>query len=94
MPEKPRRSRTDRLPVPLTPLLGRARELEETDRLLETTRLLTITGAGGSGKTRLALAVAAELREQYASRWSSPGACATATTTWPGSSSHRSPIPN
>ncbi|HEV7920912.1 MAG TPA: BTAD domain-containing putative transcriptional regulator [Thermoanaerobaculia bacterium] len=46
------------LPAPLTPLLGRARELEETERLLRGTRLLTITGAGGSGKTRLALELA------------------------------------
>jgi predicted ATPase/DNA-binding SARP family transcriptional activator len=46
------------VPTPLTPLLGRERELEETSRLLENTRLLTITGAGGSGKTRLALELA------------------------------------
>ena len=46
------------LPVPLTSLLGRERELEETERLLEKTRLLTLTGAGGSGKTRLAVELA------------------------------------
>lgn len=46
------------LPVPLTPLLGRDHELEETSRLLAENRLLTITGAGGSGKTRLALELA------------------------------------
>jgi len=46
------------VPVPLTPLLGRARELEEISMLLERTRLLSVTGAGGSGKTRLALEVA------------------------------------
>ncbi|HEX7832530.1 MAG TPA: BTAD domain-containing putative transcriptional regulator [Thermoanaerobaculia bacterium] len=53
------------LPAPLTPLLGRALELEETTRLLDSARLLTITGAGGSGKTRLAL----ELAHRAASRF-------------------------
>lgn len=53
------------VPAPLTPILGRARELAETERLLETARLLTITGAGGSGKTRLAL----ELAHRAASRF-------------------------
>jgi predicted ATPase/DNA-binding SARP family transcriptional activator len=53
------------LPAPLTPILGRTRELEETERLLEAGRLLTITGAGGSGKTRLAL----ELAHRAASRF-------------------------
>ena len=54
-----------RLPHPLTPLLGRARELAETTRHLGTTRLLSITGAGGSGKTRLALELAHRVREQF-----------------------------
>lgn len=54
-----------KLPFALTPLLGRARELEETTRLLENTRLLTITGAGGSGKTRLALELAHRVREDF-----------------------------
>ena len=53
------------LPAPLTPLLGRARELEETERLLESTRLLTITGAGGSGKTRLALELARRVQPRF-----------------------------
>src|SRR5262245_10969540 len=46
------------LPVPLTPLLGRQRELQEATQLLAHTRLLTLTGAGGSGKTRLAIELA------------------------------------
>jgi predicted ATPase/DNA-binding SARP family transcriptional activator len=54
-----------RLPIALTPLLGRAGELAETMRLLEGTRLLTITGAGGSGKTRLALELAHRVRERF-----------------------------
>ncbi len=50
-------ARSGSLPIPLTPLVGREREASELLRLLETTRLLTLTGAGGSGKTRLALEV-------------------------------------
>src|SRR5687768_9080337 len=42
------------LPVPLTRFIGRDRELEALAILLDETRLLTLTGAGGSGKTRLA----------------------------------------
>jgi predicted ATPase/DNA-binding SARP family transcriptional activator/Tfp pilus assembly protein PilF len=46
------------LPVPLTSFIGRERELNQLKPLLQTTRLLTLTGAGGCGKTRLALAAA------------------------------------
>jgi predicted ATPase/class 3 adenylate cyclase len=50
------------LPVAASPLLGRERELEELVAMLSNgTRLLTLTGPGGTGKTRLALQVAAEL---------------------------------
>jgi predicted ATPase/class 3 adenylate cyclase len=49
------------LPVQLTRFIGRERELTEAKRLLASTHLLTLTGAGGCGKTRLALQVAAEL---------------------------------
>ncbi|HVC30616.1 MAG TPA: AAA family ATPase, partial [Steroidobacteraceae bacterium] len=45
------------LPLPLSSFVGREREQAEVLRLLATTRLLTLTGAGGSGKTRLALEV-------------------------------------
>jgi class 3 adenylate cyclase len=50
------------LPVPATPFLGRERELEEIAELLhgEDLRLLTLSGPGGTGKTRLALQAAAE----------------------------------
>jgi len=47
------------LPLALTRFIGRERELGEVARLLGRTRLLTITGPGGSGKTRLALEAAA-----------------------------------
>lgn len=48
------------LPLQLTSFVGRDRELEEVTRLLGTVRLLTLTGAAGIGKTRLALAAVAE----------------------------------
>jgi predicted ATPase/class 3 adenylate cyclase len=48
------------LPVALTPFIGRTWELQELSRLLAESRLLTLTGVGGAGKTRLSLqAVAA-----------------------------------
>ena len=53
------------LPTQLTSFIGREREKAEVRRLLSTTRLLTLTGAGGSGKTRLALQVAADRLEEY-----------------------------
>lgn len=46
------------LPSPLMPLLGREREMETISRLLAQHRLVTLTGLGGIGKTRLALEVA------------------------------------
>jgi non-specific serine/threonine protein kinase len=56
-PERP----PNNLPLELSSFVGRERELAEVERSLENTRLLTLTGSGGCGKTRLALAVAAEL---------------------------------
>lgn len=55
------------LPVPATLFLGRERELAEVTRLLsqDEVRLLTLTGPGGSGKTRLAMQAAALLSERY-----------------------------
>jgi predicted ATPase/class 3 adenylate cyclase len=49
------------LPSVLSPFVGRERELADLRRLAAGSRLVTLTGAGGSGKTRLALQVAAEL---------------------------------
>lgn len=53
------------LPIQLTTFIGRETQLAEIKRLLETARLLTLTGVGGTGKTRLALQVAAELLEDF-----------------------------
>jgi predicted ATPase/class 3 adenylate cyclase len=53
------------LPIPATPFLGREHELAEVGGLLEEARLLTLTGPGGTGKTRLGLQAAAEAAERY-----------------------------
>jgi predicted ATPase/DNA-binding CsgD family transcriptional regulator len=53
------------LPVQLTSFIGREPELGEVKYLLSTSRLVTLTGSSGCGKTRLALRVAAELTDQY-----------------------------
>jgi len=65
MPERPRRG-VGNLPAELTSFVGRRRELGEARRLLAAARLLTVTGAGGVGKTRLASRVAAEVRRGFA----------------------------
>ena len=54
------------LPAPLTSFIGRQRELDEVASLLEESRLLTLTGPAGTGKTRLALQVAAQVAEGFA----------------------------
>ena len=53
------------LPIQPTPLIGREQEVREAGRLLRAYRLVTLTGPGGSGKTRLALQLAAELVEDF-----------------------------
>jgi predicted ATPase/Tfp pilus assembly protein PilF len=66
LPESPRtprhlhvvRRRPPGFPSPLTGFVGREREIAEVGALLERTRLLTLTGAGGSGKTRLSIEAA------------------------------------
>ena len=49
------------LPAPVTSFIGRQREVDEVSDLLEASRLLTLTGPAGTGKTRLALQVATQI---------------------------------
>jgi predicted ATPase/DNA-binding SARP family transcriptional activator len=56
---------TANLPVPLTSFVGRQAEMAEVRGLLQTSRLLTLSGPGGTGKTRLALEVATQLLDDY-----------------------------
>ncbi len=58
-------STPNNLPTQTTTFIGRERELASAVERLKTTRLLTLTGPGGSGKTRLALHLAADLLERY-----------------------------
>jgi predicted ATPase/DNA-binding SARP family transcriptional activator len=64
----PRTSKTARhnLPWQPTSFVGRRRELVQLDHLLDTRRLVTLTGPGGCGKTRLALELAGRRAERYA----------------------------
>lgn len=64
-PDEPKQAHQGWVPVPLSPLVGREAALEETLQLLSGTRCLTLTGAAGSGKTRLAQELASRLQGQY-----------------------------
>lgn len=55
----------DNLPRQLTSFIGREKEIAEVKRLLSTACLVTLTGTGGAGKTRLALQAGADLLDQY-----------------------------
>ncbi|GAF49074.1 protein kinase domain-containing protein [Rhodococcus wratislaviensis] len=59
-------SPTGNLPLELTSFVGRRHELTETRNLLAQSRLVTLTGIGGVGKTRLALRAAASVGREYA----------------------------
>ena len=56
---------THNLPQPLSSFVGREKQILELQGLLRGTRLLTLMGSGGCGKTRLAMHIAAELRGEY-----------------------------
>ena len=66
MPATSVRSQAGNLPAELTSFIGRHREAAELKRLLQTSRLVTVTGVGGAGKTRLALTVAGQVRRVFA----------------------------
>ena len=53
------------LPTPLTSFIGREHEIAEVKQLLARTRLLTLAGPGGTGKTRLSLRVAEDLQQSF-----------------------------
>lgn len=57
--------RQDNLPAPLTSFIGRESEVVDVERLLATARLLTLTGAGGVGKTRLSQEVAVRIAPTF-----------------------------
>ncbi|MCD6054927.1 MAG: transcriptional activator domain protein, partial [Rubrobacteraceae bacterium] len=63
--EEPSDAGRHNLPARRTSFVGREREMVEVKRTLSMTRLLTLTGAGGSGKTRLALELARDLINSY-----------------------------
>jgi non-specific serine/threonine protein kinase len=58
-------ARRDNLPIQLSSFVGREREIAEIKQLLSSSRLVSLTGAGGSGKTRLAIQVAGEIAKDY-----------------------------
>jgi len=58
-------ARPNNLPLQLTSFIGRDKEIAEVKRLLGTARLVTLSGSGGAGKTRLALQVAADVLDGY-----------------------------
>ena len=62
---QPAEAQRNNLPAQLSSFIGREREMTETKQLLADSRLLTLTGVGGGGKTRLALEVAADLISDY-----------------------------
>ena len=64
-PLKTLESFPNNLPLQLTSFVGREKEIAEVKRLLGAARLLTLTGPGGTGKTRLSLQVAADLLDRF-----------------------------
>jgi len=58
-------ARQNNLPTSITNFIGRKKELEEIKTLFSNTRLLSLTGAGGTGKTRLAVRLASELLDEF-----------------------------
>jgi predicted ATPase/DNA-binding SARP family transcriptional activator len=63
---EPSSARLDNIPCSLTDLLGREEEVNRIETSLRVQRLVTLVGAGGVGKTRLAMEVAARLKDEFA----------------------------
>jgi predicted ATPase/class 3 adenylate cyclase/DNA-binding CsgD family transcriptional regulator len=61
----PKAARSHNLPAQLTTFVGRRSEIDEIRRSLDDNRLVTLTGAGGAGKTRLAIEVAGQLTTEF-----------------------------
>ena len=59
-------ARPNNLPVQLTNFIGRENEIPEVKKALANTRLLTLTGTGGTGKTRLSMQIAADMIDEFA----------------------------
>ena len=59
-------ARSNNLPVQLTSFIGREEEMKQVKSLLRQTHLLTLTGSGGAGKTRLSLQIAADVIDDFA----------------------------
>src|SRR4051812_12868465 len=59
-------TRAGALPIFLTPLVGRELAVQNVQALLDSARLVTLTGSGGCGKTRLAIEAALRQAESYA----------------------------
>ena len=53
------------VPIQLSGFVGRERELADVQRLLSTSRLVTLSGAGGCGKTRLAIQIAETVSDMF-----------------------------
>ena len=64
-PLQSRNAIPNNLPIQVTSFIGREKEISEIKRLLTTTRLLTLTGSGGTGKTRLSLQVGAGVLDGF-----------------------------
>ena len=64
-PVKALEARITNLPIPITSFIGRGREMARVKELLSEARLVTLVGAGGCGKTRLAIQVASDLVDSF-----------------------------
>jgi predicted ATPase/class 3 adenylate cyclase len=65
LPLKTLDSHPNNLPIQLTSFIGREQEMARVNEILNGTRLVTLTGEGGAGKTRLALQAAADLVDEF-----------------------------